>query len=248
MSLKVRNRSTETNGDRYVGGYYVAEAITAGIPNGTLVYVDGNGDVQKADQKTSKAAMGIIYAGDVRDARLAYSDNPEGNAMPKSKGGKSIEMEKKAIVDIVYPNAKTYFRMVDETLTGTVTTAGTTALTGLGTAFTTELKVGDWITVNTDNELKQIATITSDTAATVTVAFTGSTGGQTITGKSMKNKPVYLGENGTTTKFGALNATIENLTVVTPVSGEVYQEVGFIDGSKTLHIDLTKQLNVATKA
>jgi hypothetical protein len=247
MSLKVRNRSTEVNGDRYVGGYYVAEAITAGIPKGTLVYVDGNGVVQKADHKTSKGAMGIIYSDDVRDARLAYSDNPEGNAMPKSKGGKSIEMEKKAIVDIVSPNAKTYFRMADETLTGTVTTASTTAMTGAGTAFLTELKVGDYIVVAGET-VRQVATIADDTNATVSVAFTNAAAGLAVTGKSMKNKPVFLGEAGATTKFGALNATMENLTVLVSITGEVYQEVGFIDGSKILHIDLTKQLDVATKA
>jgi hypothetical protein len=41
---------------------------------------------------------------------------------------------------------------------------------------------------------------------------------------------------------------MENLTVLVSITGEVYQEVGFIDGSKILHIDLTKQLDVATKA
>ena len=53
---------------------------------------------------------------------------------------------------------------------GTVTTAGSTTLTGTGTFFTDYL-VGDKITVNGETE-RTIDTITSDTVLTVTVAFT----------------------------------------------------------------------------
>jgi hypothetical protein len=248
MGLKVRNRSTEANGDRYVGGYYVSETLTTGIPTGTLVFVTtDNKSVLIADQANDLPAMGIIYNADVRDARLAYSDNPEGDAMPRTKGGKSMEMEKKATVDVIYTTAKTYFRMKDETLTGTVTTAGGTTMTGLGSAFLTELKVGDYVVVAGET-VRQVDVVTSDTVATVSVAFSNTAGTLAVTGKSMKNKPVYLGENGTSSKYGKLNATVENLTVLKPIasSGDSYQLVGFIDGTKIIHIDLTKQLEIAT--
>jgi hypothetical protein len=66
------------------------------------------------------------------------------------------------------------------TLTGTVSKAGTTALTGAGTAFLSELVVGEVVRVpGTANEDRVIATITSDTAATVSVAFTNTASGQT---------------------------------------------------------------------
>ena len=55
--------------------------------------------------------------------------------------------------------------------TGTITTAVSTALTGTGTNFT-DFKVGDIIKVVGDTS-RIINTITSDTAGTVTVAFTG---------------------------------------------------------------------------
>jgi hypothetical protein len=61
-------------------------------------------------------------------------------------------------------------------LAGTVAIATTGVVTGVGTAFTTALAVGQWITVagdtNTGAAIYQVATITSNTAATVTPAPT----------------------------------------------------------------------------
>ncbi|MFA6604350.1 MAG: tail fiber domain-containing protein [Patescibacteria group bacterium] len=55
---------------------------------------------------------------------------------------------------------------------GYVTTNATVNLTGVGTDFTNSLKVGDTITVL--GETRTVASITSDTSLTVTVAFTTS--------------------------------------------------------------------------
>lgn len=55
-------------------------------------------------------------------------------------------------------------------LTGTVSTVATTALTGVGTAFDTELAVGS-IVRTAGGEVRRIATITNATTATVTRAF-----------------------------------------------------------------------------
>lgn len=62
---------------------------------------------------------------------------------------------------------------------GTVATAATTALTGTATKFT-DYRVGDKITVNGET-VRTIATITSDTALTVTVAFSNTASGKTFT-------------------------------------------------------------------
>ena len=61
-------------------------------------------------------------------------------------------------------------------LAGTVAIATTGVVTGSGTAFTTALSVGQWISVagdtNTGSPIYQVATITSATAATVVTAPT----------------------------------------------------------------------------
>lgn len=62
---------------------------------------------------------------------------------------------------------------------GTVTTAGTTALTGSSTKFT-DYRAGDKITVSGET-VRTIDTITSDTALTVTVAFSNTASGKTFT-------------------------------------------------------------------
>jgi hypothetical protein len=64
---------------------------------------------------------------------------------------------------------------------GTVTTAGTTALTGSGTYFT-DYQVGDKITVSGETE-RTIATIVSDTSLTVTLAFSNTASAKTFTRK-----------------------------------------------------------------
>lgn len=66
---------------------------------------------------------------------------------------------------------------------GTVATAGTTALTGTDTYFT-DYNVGDKITVSGET-VRTIATITSDTALTVTVAFSNTASGKTFTRKTI---------------------------------------------------------------
>lgn len=66
---------------------------------------------------------------------------------------------------------------------GTVSTTGTTTLTGLSTYFTDYL-VGDTITVSGET-VRTIATITSDTVLTVTVAFSNTASTKTFTHASI---------------------------------------------------------------
>lgn len=66
---------------------------------------------------------------------------------------------------------------------GTVATTGTTTLTGTDTYFT-DYQVGDKITVSGETE-RTIATITSDTSLTVTVAFSNTASSKTFTRKAI---------------------------------------------------------------
>ena len=74
----------------------------------------------------------------------------------------------------------TMFNAAGTALTGTVAKAsGTSTLTGTGTAFTTELAVGDFIKVGT--EVAQVSVITSDTALTVNYSWTATASGVAAT-------------------------------------------------------------------
>ena len=220
---------------------YVDSAITAGIPEGTLVYWDGSSKSWKvADQTANTDAQGIVYGVTNKDVRSAYSNNPTSNWMPKAKGGDIMEGEMKASVKIKEDTVK--FRMVNETLTGTVEVAvgAQTVLIGTGTAFTTELKVGDYILV--DSKIRQISVITSDTSATVSATFGAAVAaGAAIVGLSMYRKPVYLGTTSGANKFGKLGVC--NYTTLVPVTGDgQVKMVGWVEDEKTLTIDLTLQL------
>ena len=78
---------------------------------------------------------------------------------------------------------------------GAVTTNGTTALTGSDTAFT-EMKAGDVLKVEGETS-RTIASITSDTALSVTLAFSTSVSGLSFTVESsplvsgVLPKPIY---------------------------------------------------------
>lgn len=73
---------------------------------------------------------------------------------------------------------------------GTVATTGTTALTGTGTYFM-DYEVGDKISVDGETE-RTINTITSDTALTVTVAFTNTASSLTFTRKMILKTGVTI--------------------------------------------------------
>lgn len=70
-----------------------------------------------------------------------------------------------------------------ENQTGTASTSATTALTGTGTYFT-DFAVGDTLTVSGET-VRTIATITSDTALTVTVAFSNTASAKTFKHRSI---------------------------------------------------------------
>jgi len=71
------------------------------------------------------------------------------------------------------------------TATGTGAIAGGTGVTGTSTIFLTEFAAGDYITIA--GETKIVASVTNDTALVVTVAFSGTASGQTITRVRLTN-------------------------------------------------------------
>jgi len=71
--------------------------------------------------------------------------------------------------------------VTETTLTGTVTfTKNSTAVTGAGTAFLTELAEGNYIKKSTDYQWYKVASITDATHLTLSKAFVESTGADTL--------------------------------------------------------------------
>jgi flagellar hook protein FlgE len=68
-------------------------------------------------------------------------------------------------------------------LTGSIDPTASTTVTGVGTAFTTELAVGDQITVS--GEVRTISAIASDTSLTVSAAFTDNANDTSVMTDSM---------------------------------------------------------------
>jgi len=58
------------------------------------------------------------------------------------------------------------------TLTGTIDPAASTTVTGVGTAFLTEISIGDEIIVS--GETRTVSSIASDTSLIVSVAFSNN--------------------------------------------------------------------------
>lgn len=63
------------------------------------------------------------------------------------------------------------------TLTGTVTTAASTAIVGAGTLFTSELAVGDWLRFGSDSKVYEVSAIADNTHLTLTATYTGTPAG-----------------------------------------------------------------------
>lgn len=93
----------------------------------------------------------------------------------------TLNRKKNELFEDVAKDWAAAFKQTAPNEVGTVATAGTTALTGTNTFFT-DYQVGDKITVDGETE-RTIATITSDTALTVTVAFSNTDSGLTFTHK-----------------------------------------------------------------
>ncbi len=121
-------------------------------------------------------------------------------------------------LDSLWPNWYRERCVTGQALTGTVAkSAASATLTGTSTLFTTELLVGDKITVpGTANETRTVTAIASDTSLTVDSAFTYAATGQTAT-------------------FAAI--TLDDATFVydLPANCVKLSQVGWVDASGYLH-------------
>ena len=133
-------------------------------------------------------------------------------------------------------------------LTGTVSSSGTT-VTGSGTAFTSQLAVGDIIL--SDSQTRRVATITNNTSLTTDAAFSGALSGDTF----VKHYPSghifdFSTDGGSSTDDSSTQRTIhvggENIATAS-WKGEVYynilrsasvQEAKTILKSRYVHINL----------
>ena len=228
-------------GEGYKAGYWLDNALTTGVDIGVMVAVKGDGasaadsgvmtTLQLADASDAKKASGIIVTSTPKDQ---YGRKDDITTTEKFFPYGDRENRKQPLVkecaviysDTAVDNYRRY-RTVTETPTGTVTTAGTTALVGLATTFLTDVAVGDFITVNTDGEERQVASVTDDLNLVVTVAWTGSTGGQAYSTLTQIERPLWLGEDGAS-------------TIVQPVTSAAFkQQVGYVVASNIDQIDLT---------
>lgn len=122
-------------------------------------------------------------------------------------------------------------------LTGTLSkTNGSTTVTGSGTAFTTELAVGDVIKIphgsaDSAGDIRKITAIASATSLTVDAACTATASGLTVFARRF-NVQIF---SVALPAFGAYTLTVRNLGTVGGVAAQSYITVDYLDcGIKAL--------------
>lgn len=235
-----------TKGDVAYAPYHVSASETNGINVGYPVAIDANGDFIKADQATGVKADGFIYTGSRVDEFGAYDANPRTPRMPYgARESEPLGLLEEGIIYVTDDVGAdvSLFRTVDSTITGTVATNGTTTVTGTGTAFDTELKVGDYIVI-VGETVRQVKAIASATSLTVSVACSTTASGKAVTAKSQLNKPLYLGATsgtGAFTKLGIPYATLKPVT-----SDGLKQIVGKVLAKNIFKVDFNLDLETST--
>lgn len=155
--------------------------------------------IPKSPRTKAAIAAGHIVAiteGEYETALLAY-ENDRFNNLPNI-----VDPETTTISNAsgVFPNNATE-------LTGTLASSGTT-VTGTGTAFETELQVGDYIYDDTTNtELRRVICIYSDTKLELAAAFTTDLTGETCD----KIEPLYQAVE--IMNSGSGNVTVDGVTL-----------------------------------
>lgn len=112
------------------------------------------------------------------------------------------------------------------TVSGTVTVSGT-AVTGSGTAFTTQFAAGDKIYLDTNSEVRVISSITNDTSLTLTASATGVVG-DTYSKYFAEGEVIDLattGSTGTTRSVNVTSSTTAAFDVEQTFSGTVAASV-----------------------
>lgn len=102
-------------------------------------------------------------------------------------------------------------------LTGTITTNGTTTVTGAGTAFLTEARIGSVITTNGGEVLSRVVRVASDTSLTIAEAAVGSEAG--VAGTVVEPPFVTLTD---TWEFTITSTTVTASTTTGAATTELY--------------------------
>lgn len=165
LAAKVDKSTLTTKGDIYAAS---ASATPARVAAGTDGYVLTADSTQTAGIKWAAASGGTALA---VNARLRIGSN------------QSISTATATAIqwDTEDSDTDNQHYTSSANLTGTVAkTASSTTLAGTSTAFTTELSVGQVISVpGTANEVRVVTAIASNTSLTVNSAFANSASGQT---------------------------------------------------------------------
>ncbi len=254
---KVKGNTTEiTRGVTYVREFPVDDgAVTVaggkGIETGSFFAIKGDGasegfykgveggvgaTVIKADATDmTKEAVGVVVTSSTKDKYAGRDITTNAIMFPVGVAQENgcVPPVREVILSIIDDaNPRTaIFNTKTVALTGTVAIAGTTALVGTGTAFTTELVVGDLVMV--EGEIREVKTITDNTNIVVTVAFTGTASGKKGYQWCDYGRKVYLDTLGKWTK-------------IEPVaSGEFKQELGFISSGNNIIVEIKKGIVLA---
>ena len=118
-----------------------------------------------------------------------------------------------------------------ETLTGSINPTASINLVGVGTLFTTELVVGDYITVS--GETRMVATITNNLELIVTLAFT-DTANDTSPVKILSHNGRTVGLSGFTSN--ASDVILDGDFIQFGNNTKVYQAVGDYNADSTGYV------------
>ena len=180
----------------------------------------------------TKPAVGIVVMTSDKNMYGGLNLSPDYRMKPVGVDQEifGVEPVKEALIrvyDDTAPNTPVY--NVDVvTLTGTVEVAGGAldTIAGSGTAFSTEVAVGDLVEVG--GMIREVKTIGSDTSITVSEEFSQAVGaGATAKRWHDYDRPVYLAK------------TAGEFTKIKPVTaGEVKQQVGKIVSGNNVRIEI----------
>lgn len=173
ISLQMTATSTYTNGAKLTGltsgayGYVVSATATSAGPwkliqtSGSFISGETLISSVAGDTQTSVISAADFNVYDMSSVKQVFMDDPD--------AGHDF------ISDVVLDS--------EVTLKGTAQLNGTTSIIGLNSFFTSELRVGDIISIPTGTgtiEERTIVTIVSDTSITITLAATGTLTGSII--------------------------------------------------------------------
>lgn len=233
-----------TRGVTYPVSYPVDNSYTIGIELGKLITLKFDGKTkntygeledaitwQIADgTKDTMKPMGVVYETSAKDPRGAITEESLEVFYPVGVGVETgkLDITKEFVIEWYDDEdaSKLYYNTKRVALTGTVTVDTVTdakAVVGIGTAFTTELTVGDYIVV--EDEVRQVANIVDDTTLSVVDVFKVNHSGVFAYKDSMIGKKVYATTNG-------------DFTHIIPVGQTEADAIGEILSGKHVYINL----------